>query len=242
MACIGNYLRVRGEYHHLAFDESLDWELPPRTRRIRQFQQLSGLRLGTTSAYAENTHDRQAVSCTPRNYLRVRGEYGYTPDTIVMHPELPPRTRRILAGEAQRRTNQGTTSAYAENTLTRLRFLRLIWNYLRVRGEYISSRGLLNGGSELPPRTRRILDKARLDANKQGTTSAYAENTACLCNGLICVGNYLRVRGEYLTLAALWSSTQELPPRTRRIPSISHVAKSQVGTTSAYAENTTPLL
>ena len=177
MACIGNYLRVRGEYHHLAFDESLDWELPPRTRRIRQFQQLSGLRLGTTSAYAENTHDRQAVSCTPRNYLRVRGEYGYTPDTIVMHPELPPRTRRILAGEAQRRTNQGTTSAYAENTLTRLRFLRLIWNYLRVRGEYISSRGLLNGGSELPPRTRRIPDLGEALKMAARTTSAYAENT-----------------------------------------------------------------
>ena len=123
MACIGNYLRVRGEYHHLAFDESLDWELPPRTRRIRQFQQLSGLRLGTTSAYAENTHDRQAVSCTPRNYLRVRGEYGYTPDTIVMHPELPPRTRRIRHKFLIIDARLGTTSAYAENTLNELGLL-----------------------------------------------------------------------------------------------------------------------
>ena len=141
MACIGNYLRVRGEYHHLAFDESLDWELPPRTRRIRQFQQLSGLRLGTTSAYAENTHDRQAVSCTPRNYLRVRGEYGYTPDTIVMHPELPPRTRRIPVGSQKLGLSEGTTSAYAENTA----LTRVTWgfagNYLRVRGEYRGSPG-----------------------------------------------------------------------------------------------------
>ena len=157
MACIGNYLRVRGEYHHLAFDESLDWELPPRTRRIRQFQQLSGLRLGTTSAYAENTHDRQAVSCTPRNYLRVRGEYGYTPDTIVMHPELPPRTRRIRQAGACVDPPRGTTSAYAENTHT-IRTTRFnIRNYLRVRGEYPTKSPMRGPAPELPPRTRRIL-------------------------------------------------------------------------------------
>ena len=51
-------------------------ELPPRARRI------------------------QAKSCNggsfDRNYLRVRGEYGYRPIAGTHPRELPPRARRIL--------------------------------------------------------------------------------------------------------------------------------------------------
>ena len=50
-----NYLRVRGEYVMIAgfFPEGL--ELPPRTRRILITILKINLRIGTTSAYAENT-------------------------------------------------------------------------------------------------------------------------------------------------------------------------------------------
>ena len=50
-------------------------------------------------------------------------------------------------------------------------------NYLRVRGEY----GVDFPGDpiiwELPPRARRILDRAYRDSSDMGTTSACAENT-----------------------------------------------------------------
>ena len=75
-------------------------------------------------------------------------------------------------------------------------------------------------------------------ANPQGTTSAYAENTF---GGLVLSppnGNYLRVRGEYLSAASLALPLAELPPRTRRIPRINQLLGELIGTTSAYAENT----
>ena len=53
-------------------------------------------------------------------------------------PELPPRTRRILAIGGGHAMEAGTTSAYAENTLKRGSLVFLQWNYLRVRGEYVT--------------------------------------------------------------------------------------------------------
>ena len=91
-----NYLRVRGEYlvHRLwLVSES---ELPPRARRIPYLDISHLCDDGTTSACAENTLPLHMQTYTPRNYLRVRGEYLtcilFTPPLA----ELPPRARRIL--------------------------------------------------------------------------------------------------------------------------------------------------
>ena len=51
-------------------------------------------------------------------------------------------------------------------------------------------------------------------------------------------GNYLRVRGEYITHNLYPTNFVELPPRARRIPAVDGVPQSPVGTTSACAENT----
>ena len=50
---------------------------------------------------------------------------------------------------------------------------------------------------ELPPRTRRIRDSYDDPPRVEGTTSAYAENTAHGSYEGLREGNYLRVRGEY---------------------------------------------
>ena len=92
-------------------------ELPPRTRRILQVDAGSIMRLGTTSAYAENTQRYRRRSRASRNYLRVRGEY-----------------LRLIHDEP---IGRGTTSAYAENTLPHACIKSPMRNYLRVRGEYI---------------------------------------------------------------------------------------------------------
>ena len=50
--------------------------------------------------------------------------------------------------------------------------------------------------------------------------------------------NYLRVRGEYLTALLAPHVHPELPPRTQRIHPARETRSSPLGTTSAYAENT----
>ena len=91
-------------------------------------------------------------------------------------------------------------------------------NYLRVRGEY----GVDFPGDpiiwELPPRARRILDRAYRDSSDMGTTSACAENTDPRWVAHSSGRNYLRVRGEYPWIVRVAGASAELPPRARRIP------------------------
>ena len=91
----GNYLRVRGEYSPRSGEQPDPGELPPRTRRIRPVVWFRGCRLGTTSAYAENTPGEIGGRGHRGNYLRVRGEYAFYTVFTMNQKELPPRTRRI---------------------------------------------------------------------------------------------------------------------------------------------------
>ena len=90
-----NYLRVRGEYSNLASSTVTCVELPPRARRIQMLDGEMVDARGTTSACAENTNSPYIVRFLVRNYLRVRGEYEFTPSSLVTSTELPPRARRI---------------------------------------------------------------------------------------------------------------------------------------------------
>ena len=111
-----NYLRVRGEYN---CGSSAAWvvkELPPRARRILTLTLKNPLPGGTTSACAENTPLTPAEVATGGNYLRVRGEYGRVVKTSDAFSELPPRARRIHTIAAWAASDNGTTSACAENT------------------------------------------------------------------------------------------------------------------------------
>mgnify|MGYP001694678237 CR=1 FL=1 len=72
--------------------------------------------------------------------------------------ELPPRARRIRNHICQNRLHIRTTSACAENTPRAANASPSIWNYLRVRGEYLSHDSLREILMELPPRARRIPD------------------------------------------------------------------------------------
>ena len=132
----GNYLRVRGEYKPLMASREACVELPPRTRRIPKMYGTGKTVPRTTSAYAENTRTHQLTPLLTRNYLRVRGEYRIRPSMVAGAWELPPRTRRIQHAHAAWPRTYGTTSAYAENTASKLVKALPHWNYLRVRGEY----------------------------------------------------------------------------------------------------------
>ena len=115
-------------------------------------------------------------------------------------------------------------------------------NYLRVRGEYWPRVLWRRVCRELPPRARRIRHHRGHSQNREGTTSACAENTDLVVAVAPLLGNYLRVRGEYAFCNILSAFIWELPPRARRIPDYLGDEALPVGTTSACAENTpTPL-
>ena len=213
-------------------------ELPPRARRILPPRVVARDGVGTTSACAENTQQRDSKGVEHRNYLRVRGEYTGVSAWRSRKMELPPRARRIPQQRCYNAVIRGTTSACAENTTATLLQCGDTWNYLRVRGEYLLAEGRWGGCEELPPRARRIHGTTVRRAPNPGTTSACAENTvprrACLDRGW----NYLRVRGEYPIRRVPGLLRTELPPRARRIPMGMLLADPAGGTTSACAENT----
>ena len=172
------------------------------------------------------------------NYLRVRGEYPFVPPDSILVPELPPRARRILQRAGQVSVGGGTTSACAENTSW-----MIIWkipkrNYLRVRGEYANQWPTPQKIVELPPRARRILCRPGVSDAAVGTTSACAENTVPPGRQRCRRRNYLRVRGEYITIGRVQGGNLELPPRARRILDVCECERISCGTTSACAENT----
>ena len=70
----------------------------------------------------------------------MRGEYKLIILTMTRVMELPPRARRIPVPSTRRGTPMGTTSACAENTVTKKKEPRFTRNYLRVRGEYAQVR------------------------------------------------------------------------------------------------------
>ena len=108
----------------------------------------------------------------------MRGEYFSGADTTPADQELPPRARRIPALFPFLGPAAGTTSACAENTTSMRHALTLMWNYLRVRGEYRDSVPEDRLSMELPPRARRILMATVNTQGVIGTTSACAENTS----------------------------------------------------------------
>ena len=152
---------------------------------------------GTTSACAENTLYSIWTVGPSGNYLRVRGEYAIEPTIL--------------------RTPHGTTSACAENTRVVCATVTVIRNYLRVRGEYTQLKAALAAQQELPPRARRIRPDRNHKIERNGTTSACAENTNHGAMALKPWGNYLRVRGEYQEKHHGYLLFVELPPRARRI-------------------------
>ena len=152
----GNYLRVRGEYAMIGVATALVEELPPRARRIPGCPDETIKVNGTTSACAENTQPECEFISHPQNYLRVRGEYHFRSRVRCFRWELPPRARRIPNDIPDDELINGTTSACAENTVTRVARDSRRRNYLRVRGEYYSRASQAGLMMELPPRARRI--------------------------------------------------------------------------------------
>ena len=148
----------------------------------------------------------------------MRGEYRDAISSIACLRELPPHARRIRHKLSPFLPNPGTTSACAENTASIFSGKCPPGNYLRMRGEY--------------PKLIRPQRQPR------GTTSACAENTVTHRGTAQAFGNYLRMRGEYCAPTEAAGFSSELPPHARRIHRKPHHTTTNIGTTSACAENT----
>ncbi len=107
-----------------------------------------------------------------------------------------------------------------------------------MRGEYLDRIFRSPPRGELPPRARRIPATWAIVENGPRTTSACAENTSWVSPAHSPVRNYLRVRGEYITVILSVAWVLELPPRARRIHPNLYEWDIHLGTTSACAENT----
>ena len=151
----------------------------------------------------------------------MRGEYRFLERCWWAWGELPPRARRIPTTQLFVVVVVGTTSACAENTYGVSSSVSVVWNYLRVRGEYSENHGDELVEVELPPRARRIRLEFVKNTIVDGTTSACAENTGFRVFLRVFAWNYLRVRGEYSWTGRRGGRTGELPPRARRIQNYS---------------------
>ena len=152
----------------------------------------------------------------------MRGEYRDGDAPPSRRWELPPRARRIHHAETVKIPIGGTTSACAENTVSKSSTAPTVM--------------------ELPPRARRILSVSTGVVSHPGTTSACAENTFSGPLPDRAARNYLRVRGEYTFIDGESGEELELPPRARRILQKSVETGAHGGTTSACAENTVPTI
>ena len=97
-----------------------------------------------------------------------------------------------------------------------------------MRGEYATAELLGGNYEELPPHARRIPPSRVGDHGRIGTTSACAENTLKTHTEWVPLGNYLRMRGEYVGKERIHEVILELPPHARRI-------QIQVSSTSGLA-------
>ena len=153
---LGNYLRMRGEYGDIVSTITSFTELPPHARRIPAAPERPAVKMGTTSACAENTAPCSSTVSNTWNYLRMRGEYKSAWVASCIRRELPPHARRIRYQVFGYAGSGGTTSACAENTVQPFLLPSYPGNYLRMRGEYRRSASTRFPREELPPHARRI--------------------------------------------------------------------------------------
>ena len=152
---------------------------PPRVRSRRAGLACLELRVGITSACAEQTLAAICSIMADRDHLRVCGADSVPCRKPWNHAGSPPRVRSRLVLDDNAIHRHGITSACAEQTDTRTRIFRRRRDHLRVCGAdpRISLPDLTLWGS--PPRVRSRPAEVRHHAARRGITSACAEQTRC---------------------------------------------------------------
>ncbi|EEI64042.1 hypothetical protein HMPREF0293_0487 [Corynebacterium glucuronolyticum ATCC 51866] len=90
----------------------------------------------------------------------------------------------------------GNTSACAEKRQPRVISPKMIWKYLRMRGEELSVSRAMGVFVEIPPHARRRARVGGGITTTTGNTSACAEKRNSKITKVHIVWKYLRMRGE----------------------------------------------
>ena len=166
---------MRGEEGQVSLTSSPTRELPPHARRRAYADHRHRSTPGITSACAEKRYDYFYRNYGHWNYLRMRGEETAGRDSSARAWELPPHARRRVGVPSEFKQFHGITSACAEKSNpNRYRTLDR-GNYLRMRGEEISTRAPRANREELPPHARRRALAWFIVQRVFGITSACAE-------------------------------------------------------------------
>ena len=207
---------MRGEEYAYQNSETFREELPPHARRRVFNPDGITLNRGITSACAEKSAIGVMHGHFHGNYLRMRGEEGFSERGYITALELPPHARRRATRKLPVMGPKGITSACAEKRPTGVSSLLPARNYLRMRGEERKSITSITGIPELPPHARRRAGLYAPFKQRNGITSACAEKSSYARNGAELYRNYLRMRGEESRKKTSTSRIRELPPHARR--------------------------
>ena len=195
---VKDYPRIRGEYLFVPGPVRTFMGLPPHTRGILPDCLDAIKQAGITPAYAGNTILQIKVLFLYGDYPRIRGEYETTEVATICGLGLPPHTRGIRIQLCADEQWGGITPAYAGNTLKSAEPSNRIWDYPRIRGEYLRSSKYTAVSLGLPPHTRGIQVHLRFFLLPSGITPAYAGNTFAVECELHFNRDYPRIRGEYI--------------------------------------------
>ena len=212
------YPRPRGEYLVAPLYPTPLTGLPPPTRGIPRRHTHDNQCRRSTPAHAGNT-----IAIAPHFrfcavYPRPRGEYLCRAIAHQIARGLPPPTRGIPCRRIKVVQRIRSTPAHAGNTIVAPEHYLVPAVYPRPRGEYRlrGKEGLPFLG--LPPPTRGIRPRIRIDIGLLRSTPAHAGNTFRLRLRPPNPPVYPRPRGEYRCAGGDSHREDGLPPPTRGIP------------------------
>ena len=150
-------------------------------RRTHRTRKPAALRLGITSACAENTFQWYKTYNQIWDHLRMCGEHISSSTRFLTILGSPPHVRRTLLVDDQQTGVWGITSACAENTAPDLAVTNSLKDHLRMCGEHATTKSILVVLTGSPPHVRRTLSLLTTFPFGNGITSACAENTKSRC-------------------------------------------------------------
>ena len=191
-------------------------EIPPHVRRRAAAASWGISIIGNTSACAEKSGHRLAISADYGKYLRMCGEEVGGTWRTTKQWEIPPHVRRRGRKCLAAFHFSGNTSACAEKRPPVYFWPCHVRKYLRMCGEEVGLTRRLDEPQEIPPHVRRRVLEVTERNMYPGNTSACAEKRVKPNGARGHQRKYLRMCGEERTIFVARSSSTEIPPHVRR--------------------------
>ena len=150
---------------------------PPPTRGTLRPSLIMFSNAGITPAYAGNTTIWNDNQYTDKDHPRLRGEHVLSLRFASLLAGSPPPTRGTPTARLGSRRTAGITPAYAGNTVSGIKDLKMNWDHPRLRGEHTPKAIEVLSLRGSPPPTRGTPDMVPYSCSIFRITPAYAGNT-----------------------------------------------------------------